>query len=136
MVGGHLAACLAVALLGACELVVDEGARALSPADAGLDAADGGADELGPRPEAGPGETGYGDVMVDCSSGCLSPASACLQTCASTQASCLSICHGHGSGPCDQQCAGANASCTSACGSRCAACLLQAACTEPAACPT
>ena len=140
MVSLRLAACLAMAAMCGCELVVDEGTRVLASADAGGDAAseaglDARTDVVEPPAEAGMPDTAATDVGAGqgCSSGCLKAATSCQQFCAATEASCLSDCHGH-SGPCQDQCTRTATTCNSGCSNQCLACFAKAACAGSSAC--
>lgn len=133
-------ACLAMAPMCGCELVVDEGTRILAPGDAGGDAAseaglDARSDVVEPPTEAGMPDTAATDVGAErgCSSGCLKQAMSCQQICAATEASCLSGCHGH-SGPCQDQCSQTGTSCNGGCSNQCLSCFAQAACAGSSAC--
>lgn len=135
MVSRSLAGCLALASLGGCELVVDEGTRVLASAEAGGDEMRE-ASRNESRDESGPADAAPTDVGVerDCSSDCLPQSTSCLQTCASTQASCVSSCHGHGSGTCQDRCDQTEADCNDGCISTCVACFTRAACAGSSAC--
>ena len=136
----RFAACLAMAAMCGCELVVDEGTRVLASADAGGDAASGAgpdarSDVARPPAESGMPDTAATDVGAaqGCSSACLEAATSCQQGCAATEASCLSDCHDP-SGPCQDRCTHTATTCNSGCSHQCLSCLEQAACTGSGAC--
>jgi len=95
---------IAVLSTWGCELVVDDGAPALASAEAGVD---GGRDSSG--------DAGADSSEGACGAPCLVRGASCEQTCAATLTSCMSSCHGHGSGPCQDQCSKADATCGEGC---------------------
>lgn len=136
-----LAACFAIATLGACELVVDDGTRVLVSSDASRDSGvdvepDVGMAEPDSPIEAGLLDTNWIDVGAgqDCSSGCLSQATSCQQACAAIEATCLSGCPGNGNGPCQGQCTQQDVNCDSQCGNQCVSCFMKTMCAGSDAC--
>jgi hypothetical protein len=128
--------------LAGCELVVDDGTRVLATTDAEADATDPDAAppdastvEVTPPIDSGALDVARADVGPgpDCSSTCLGEATACKQTCSSTQMTCMSACHGGGP-QCQNQCTQADMSCTGACNAQCFSCFMQAACGGQTAC--
>jgi hypothetical protein len=137
----RLAACFAIATLGGCELVVDDGTRVLVSADASRDSGvdvetDVAMDEADPPVEAGLLDANGIDVGTgqDCSSGCLNEATSCQQACAATEATCLSGCHGNGNGACQGLCTQQEVNCDSECSNQCVSCFMKTMCAGPNAC--
>jgi hypothetical protein len=122
---------MALASPCACELLVDDGNRALGVLDSGVSAAPDG--DVDARTEA----SAEASAEAGCPPAtCASQALSCQQACALSQTQCAAACHGNGPGqPCADSCSQTGMACTNACNDQCRKCQMNAACAPSSACP-